>query len=305
MLRQARRLCKPPARPGAGCCYNPATQEQSVRMPLSSSDAGRLVLASALCALLAGCASARDPRDPLEPLNRGVYQVNEALDKALLKPVARGYKAAVPPPVRGGVTNFFGNFNDVTTAINDALQGKLRDAATDVGRIAVNSTIGILGVFDVATRLGLEKHDEDFGQTFGVWGVRDGPYLVLPLLGPSTFRDTVGLGAQYFTDPEFFLFTHGPESYVVFGIRAVNVRASLLDAERILDAAAIDKYAFLRDAYLQRRRNLIHDGNPPPEPGSVKTAPHRKTLKEMEMEEDLDNGGGAPPEPGSPVNQQQ
>jgi phospholipid-binding lipoprotein MlaA len=223
------------------------------------------------------------------------------VDKAVLKPVARGYKAAVPPPVRSGVTNFFGNFNDVTTAVNDLLQWKLRDAFSDVGRIAINSTIGILGAFDVATPLGLQKHNEDFGQTFAVWGVKDGPYLVLPFLGPSNFRDTVGLGIQYFVDPEFFLVTHTPENYVVLGIRAVNLRANLLDAERILDVAAIDRYAFLREAYIQRRRSLIYDGNPPEEPGAVKTTPHRKTLKELEMEDELDDGTVAPPAPGSPT----
>jgi phospholipid-binding lipoprotein MlaA len=247
-----------------------------------------------LSALLAGCATSHDPRDPLEPVNRGVYQFNEAVDKAVLKPVAKGYKAVVPPPVRNGVTNVFGTFTDVTTALNNLLQGKLGDAASDVGRIAVNTTIGILGVFDVATRLGLRKHHEDFGQTLGKWGVSDGPYLVLPLLGPSDFRDTVGLGLAYFTDPEFWLVTHSPETYIVFGARVVNVRANLLDAERIFDAAAIDKYAFLRDAYLQRRRTLIYDGNPP---SNGQDTPRRKTLKEMEEELDAEDPATPPPSP--------
>ena len=243
-----------------------------------------------LSVLLAGCATAHDPRDPLEPVNRGVYQFNEAVDKAVLKPVAKGYKAVVPPPMRRGITNVFGNFADVTTAINSLLQGKLADAASDVGRIAVNSTVGILGVFDVASRIGLPKHYEDFGQTLGKWGMSDGPYLVLPLLGPSDFRDTVGLGLAYFTDPEFWLVTHSPETYIVFGTRVVNVRANLLESERIFDAAAIDKYAFLRDAYLQRRRTMIYDGNPAP---NGRDTPRRKTLKEME--EELDGADPAPP----------
>lgn len=246
---------------------------------------------------LAGCATAHDPRDPLEPVNRGIYQFNEAVDKAVLKPVAKGYKAVVPPPVRSGVTNVFGNFTDVTTAINNLLQGKLADAVSDVGRIAVNSTVGIFGVFDVASRIGLNKHYEDFGQTLGKWGIADGPYVVLPLLGPSDFRDTVGLGLAYFTDPEFWLVTHSPETYIVFGVRVVNLRANLLDAERIFDAAAIDKYAFLRDAYLQRRRMLIYDGNPPP---NGQDTPRRKTFKEMEDE--LDDA--APAAPSAPSKQQ-
>jgi len=238
-----------------------------------------------ISAALTACASAHDPRDPLEPFNRGVYQFNETVDKAVLKPVAKGYKAVVPPPLQTGVTNFFGNFSDVTTAINDLLQGKIRAAASDVGRIAVNSTVGILGVFDVASRVGLERHNEDFGQTLGVWGVAPGPYLVLPFLGPSDFRDTVGLAAELYTDPEFYLFTHSPGNWIVLGTRVVNLRANLLDSERIFDAAAMDKYAFLRDAYLQRRRSLIYDGNPPAS-GAPGESPRRKTLKEMEEELD-------------------
>jgi phospholipid-binding lipoprotein MlaA len=237
---------------------------------------------------LAACASAHDPRDPLEPLNRGVYQFNETLDKVVLKPVAKGYQAVLPPPVRNGVTNVFGNFRDVTTAINDLLQGKISDAASDVGRIAVNSTVGILGVFDVASRVGLQKHNEDFGQTLGRWGVADGPYLVLPLLGPSNFRDTVGWAGDYFTDPEFYLVSQSPETWIVFGTRVINVRTNLLETERIFDVAAIDKYAFLRDAYLQRRRSMIYDGNPPSSGTEHSDAPRRKTLKEMEQELDAE-----------------
>jgi phospholipid-binding lipoprotein MlaA len=245
------------------------------------SRASRSMALLLVCAALTACASAHDPRDPLEPFNRGVYKFNETVDKAVLKPVAKGYKAVMPPPLQAGVTNFFGNFSDVTTAINNLLQGKVRAALSDVGRVAVNSTVGILGIFDVASNVGLERHNEDFGQTLGVWGVAPGPYLVLPLLGPSDFRDTVGLVAAYYTDPEFYLFTHSPENWIVFGTRVINLRANLLDSERIFDAAAMDKYAFLRDAYLQRRRSLIYDGNPPAE--GPTQGPRRKTLKEMEQ----------------------
>lgn len=250
--------------------------------------AWRSMALALLSASLAACASTHDPRDPLEPLNRGVYQFNEALDKVVIKPVAKGYKAVMPPPLRNGVTNVFSNFRDVTTAINDLLQGKISAAASDVGRIAVNSTVGILGVFDVATRLGLQKHSEDFGQTLGVWGVGDGPYLVLPLLGPSNFRDTVGWAGDYFTDPEFYLFSHSPETWMVFGTRVINVRANLLQTEQIFDTAAMDKYAFLRDAYLQRRRSMIYDGNPPSSGSEHSSTPRRKTLKEMEQELDAE-----------------
>ncbi len=234
---------------------------------------------------LSGCATGRDPRDPLEPFNRNVYKFNDAVDRAVLKPVAKGYTAVVPAPVRGGVGNFFGNFRDVTNAVNDLLQAKFGAAASDVGRVVINTTVGLLGVFDVASRLGLEKHNEDFGQTLGVWGVKPGAYLVLPILGPSTVRDTVGLVGDYFTDPEFYLFTHSPESFEVGAVRIIQVRSELLDSEKIFDAAAIDRYAFLRDAYLQRRRSLIFDGRAP----SGTDGPPHKTLKQLEDELDIDD----------------
>jgi phospholipid-binding lipoprotein MlaA len=252
-----------------------------------------------LAVALTGCATARNPRDPLEPLNRSIYRFNEAVDKAVLKPVAKGYRAVVPTPVRGGVTNVFGNFRDVTSAVNNLLQLKVPRAASDVGRIAVNSTVGILGVFDVASRIGLEKHDEDFGQTLGHWGIVDGPFLMLPFLGPSNFRDSVGLVGDYFTDPEFYLFNHAPESYIVFGTRVVNLRANLLELEGVLDQAALDRYSFLRDAYLQRRRNQVYDGNPPEARGED-AGPRRKTLKEMEEELGLDEPSGETEAPSAP-----
>jgi phospholipid-binding lipoprotein MlaA len=241
-----------------------------------------------LSTTLTACATPHDPRDPLEPMNRGVYALNEGLDKVLLKPVAKGYKAVVPSPLRSGVTNLFGNFQDVTTAINGVLQGNLSTAASDFGRIAINSTVGFFGVFDVATRLGLQKHRKDFGQTLGKWGVQTGPYLVLPLLGPSTFRDAVGWVGDYFTDPEFYLVTQSPETWIVFGTRIINVRANLLDTERVLDLAAIDKYAFLRDAFLQRRESMLFDIDATFINVGPKSAPHRKTLEEMELELDLE-----------------
>jgi phospholipid-binding lipoprotein MlaA len=241
-----------------------------------------------LAVLSSGCATGHDPRDPLEQANRSVYQFNEHVDRVVLKPAATFYNTVTPPPVRGGVTNFFGNFRDVTTFINDLLQAKLKNAASDAGRVLVNSTVGIFGVFDVASRIGLNKHTEDFGQTLAVWGAADGPYLVLPILGPSTTRDAIGLLGDYATDPQFYLFTEPPGSGIAVTMRIVSVRADLQESEQIFNAAAIDRYAFLRDAYLQRRHNLINDGRAPAgnEEG---TAPRRKTLKEMEDELDADD----------------
>ncbi|MEK6593813.1 MAG: VacJ family lipoprotein [Pseudomonadota bacterium] len=214
--------------------------------------------------MLGGCASTGNPRDPIEPFNRGVYQFNDALDKALLKPAAEAYRGVLPQFVRTGVSNFFSNINDVIVALNNLLQGKLIDAVSDVGRIVVNSTAGLLGVLDVATELGLEKHDEDFGQTLGYWGMGDGPYLVLPLLGPKNLRDTVGLIVDYKTDPITYI-DPTRDRNIVQGVRIINRRSELLETSKILEAAALDPYEFVRDAYLQRRRNLVHDGSPPPE----------------------------------------
>jgi phospholipid-binding lipoprotein MlaA len=210
-----------------------------------------------------------------------------------VKPVAKGYVKVVPPPIRMGVTNFFGNFRDVTTATNGLLQGKFKQAASDVGRVGFNTTMGLLGIFEVASRLGFPKHDEDFGQTLGYWGVKDGPYLVLPFLGPSNLRDAVGLIPDfYLTDPQFYVFNTGPESWIALGVRYVNTRANLLEAEKVFREAAFDEYSFLRDAYLQRRRNLIFDSSLPE--GETPRGPKRKTLKEMEEELELDSPPAAP-----------
>jgi phospholipid-binding lipoprotein MlaA len=219
-----------------------------------------------LALLIGGCASAGNPRDPIEPVNRAVYQFNDALDTALLKPLAQVYEAVLPQFVRTGVTNFFENIYDVRNALNDLLQGKIVNAATDVGRIGINTTIGIGGLFDVATEIGLEHHKEDFGQTLGWWGIPDGAYLQLPFFGPSTVRDTVGLYVDVKTDPVWYIWRdHIPTRNSLWGLYIVNTRANLLDSTKILQEAALDEYEFQRDAYLQRRRNLVYDGNPPPE----------------------------------------
>ena len=224
------------------------------------------LLLPALAVLLVGCASApnSDPRDPFEGFNRGVYKFNEGFDKAVAKPVATAYKNVLPGAVRNGVRNFFSNIGDVFIGVNNMLQGKPREAFSDWGRFVFNTTFGFLGLADWATPMGLEKHDEDFGQTLGRWGVGSGPYIVLPFLGPSDGRDTVGTAFDMYTDP---VSNHTPvdERNSAIALRLVSRRADLLGASRLLEQAALDPYAFLRDAYLQRRRSLVYDGRPPRE----------------------------------------
>ena len=223
------------------------------------------VLCGALSlSLLGGCATTGNPRDPLEPLNRAVYTFNDGVDALLVKPAAEFYRFIVPEFARTGVSNFFSNINDVIVAVNNLLQGKVAHAASDVGRILVNSTVGVLGLFDVATGLGMEKHHEDFGQTLGYWGIGDGPYLVLPLLGPSNVRDAVGWYGDAYIWPISYI-DDDHTRYAVIAFRFVTVRADLLEASRILETAALDPYEFVRDAYLQRRRNQVYDGKPPPD----------------------------------------
>ena len=238
---------------------------------------------AAALVLLGGCATTGDPRDPFEPMNRAVYKFNDELDKAVTRPLAEAYRHFVPPVVRTGVGNFFSNVNDVLIALNNALQGKVPEAINDLGRVAVNTTFGILGFRDVATELGVPKNDEDFGQTLGRWGFRDGPYLVLPILGPSSLRDTFGWAGDIYTHPLGYVDNIGVRNSLI-GLRFVTVRADLLEASNILETAALDPYEFVRDAYLQRRRNLVYDGNPPEEKG---------------LDFKPDAKPGAKPEPGS------
>jgi phospholipid-binding lipoprotein MlaA len=238
----------------------------------------RIVAALAAAAILAGCATQRapSPRDPLEPANRAVFEFNDAADKAVFKPVAQGYRAVLPDVVRAGVRNFFSNLRDPWIAVNQLLQGKVELALSDTWRFIVNSTFGIGGIFDIAADMRLPKHNEDFGQTLGVWGLDTGPYLVIPFWGPSSVRDGVGLIADAYTYlpwwiPQWLDFEHRVAwQNSLTALDYVNIRANLLDATNILEEAALDRYAFVRDAYFQRRRNLVYDGNPPPEPGADK-----------------------------------
>lgn len=228
----------------------------------------KALLAVALLALASGCAStggAPPPKDPWERFNRGTHEFNEGLDRLVLKPAAQSYVEGVPGFAQEGISNFFANVSDVGTGLNNLLQGKFGDGASDLARFAVNTVVGIGGLWDVATPMGLEKHDEDFGQTLGRWGVPSGPYLVLPVFGPSTLRDA----PARFVDPSLYYNGEIGDAAVRGGVAAVNllnVRAGLLKAERILDEAALDRYTFTRDAWLQRRRHHVYDGRPPRDP---------------------------------------
>lgn len=208
--------------------------------------------------------------DPLEGFNRAMYTFNDKFDRYLLKPVAKGYRAITPKPVRKSVSNFFSNLHEPMVMLNNLLQGKLGQAASDLGRLLVNSTGGIVGLFDVATKMGLEKHNEDFGQTLAVWGVGDGPYLVLPFFGPSNMRDGPALVVDWETYPPNHLEDSGTRDKM-YVVEVIDKRAQLLDASDILEqAAGQDPYLFVREASRQSRRNQIYDGNPPqaaPPPG--------------------------------------
>jgi phospholipid-binding lipoprotein MlaA len=224
----------------------------------------RLLALVILCLLMAGCATTRDNPDPWEGLNRKTYAFNDALDRAVMKPVAQGYQRVTPAFVQEGVNNFFDNIEDVGTSLNNFLQGKPKQGLSDAGRFLANTVLGVFGLWDVATPMGLEKHYEDFGQTLGVWGVQSGPYLVLPFLGPSTARDA----PAKVVDPAWYYKDYvDPERlyWGLWGLDKVRTRANLLKAETVLEEAALDKYTFIRDAWLQRRRSQVYDGNPPRE----------------------------------------
>lgn len=221
-------------------------------------------VAVAALALFSGCASTSgNPKDPYEGFNRAMFSVNEGIDTVLAKPLAKGYDAAVPLPVKAGVGNFFGNVGDLWIGVNSGLQGKGSDAGNDFARLFINSTVGIFGLFDVASEIGFEKHDEDFGQTLARWGVNDGGYLFWPIIGSRTVRDTGGFAVDAYADPVRWGIDNVPVRNSAYFVRFVDVRASLLPADKVVEEAALDKYAYIRDAYLQRRRSQIFDGNPP------------------------------------------
>jgi len=233
--------------------------------------AGGLVLA-AVAAGLAGCTTIQQARggpgqklDPWENFNRKVFAFNEGLDTHLLKPVATAYVNVVPQPVRISVGNFFGNIRDAWSGVNNLLQGKFQKAADDMTRVGTNTLFGMFGAIDVATEMGLDHQYEDFGQTLGRWGFGAGAYLVIPVLGPSTVRDAAALPLDVSASPAW-LINDGSTKLGIATLSLVNTRASLLGATNVIDEISLDKYTFVRDAYLQRRRSLVFDGDVPEQP---------------------------------------
>ena len=210
--------------------------------------------------LLSSCSTTGSSKnDPLEPMNRAIFGFNEIVDDNILEPVAETYKYITPDPVETGVSNFFSNVGEVSTIANDVFQFKFKQAGYDFLRFSINTTVGVLGIFDVASSMGLEKNKEDFGQTLGYWGIPQGPYLVLPFFGSSTFRDAPGLYADRQISPVEQL--HNKEELAVDTLSIVNTRARLLRATKILDTAAKDKYIFIRESYLQKRESMVNDGD--------------------------------------------
>lgn len=221
---------------------------------------------SCLAIFLGGCASTQyveSERDPWQGWNRTVYGFNDTMDRAILKPAAQGYKAIAPDFVELGVRNFFSNLDDVSVAVNNLLQGKVSNSFSDVGRIVINSTIGVLGLFDVASGMGFRKHDEDFGQTLGAWGMSSGPYIVWPFFGPSTLRDTPSIPVdRILLNPLTYVELKLGERIAVVALDTVSLRAELLSLEETVDEISTDRYTFIREAYLDRRDFLVHDGSP-------------------------------------------
>ncbi|HAE99730.1 MAG TPA: ABC transporter [Methylophilaceae bacterium] len=227
----------------------------------------RILLSALLVLLVSGCATTSN-KDPLEGINRGIYKFNDVTDRAIIKPVATAYKSVTPSPVRKGVNNFFNNLQTLTTVINDLLQFKFTHAFTDAGRFVINSTFGIAGFIDVASMDNIERHQEDFGQTLGYWGVGNGPYLVLPILGSSTLRDTTGLVFDNLTS-DVIAYAHRKGEVKLHNqlrvAQTIDKRVMLLDASDIADNASLDPYAFTRDGYLQLRASQVQDGLVPVE----------------------------------------
>ncbi|MFP3569238.1 VacJ family lipoprotein [Paraburkholderia sp. SIMBA_030] len=247
-------------------------------------------------ATLAGCTTVQTPTkgDPLEGLNRTIFTVNDKLDQYALKPVAKGYVRVTPQPVRDSVTNFFSNIGDVYIAANNLLQLKITDGVEDIMRIVINTVFGVGGLFDVATLAKLPKHDNDLGLTLGHYGVPAGPYLVLPLFGPSTVRDAVGSIGNYYVNPLSYIDPPGL-SWALYGLNVINTRANLLNASDVLEGAALDKYSFVRNAYLQRRQYLLSDGK------QAQALPNYGEEAPLPKYEDVEGGAAAAGTQGAPA----
>ncbi|HYD80359.1 MAG TPA: VacJ family lipoprotein [Paucimonas sp.] len=213
---------------------------------------------------LAGCAATpRNPQDPLEGFNRAMLTFNDKVDQVALKPAAEVYQSMLPSFVQSGVGNFFGNIADIPTLANQILQGKINESLSDFMRIAVNTTLGLGGLLDIASEANLPKHSEDFGQTLGRWGMAPGPYIVLPIFGPSTIRDTAALPVDLKADPWSHVYSTRTRN-IGSVVRAIDQRSVALDASNLVEEAALDRYEFVRDAYLQRRESRVYDGEAPP-----------------------------------------
>lgn len=243
-----------------------------------------LVLSLSLLSACASVPGGPTEGDPFESYNRAMFSFNDGLDEYILKPVAEGYDAVLPRPIKTGVSNFFSNLGDIFVILNDLLQFKFTQAIEDTSRFIFNSTIGLYGIFDVATPMGLHKHNEDFGQTLATWGVADGPYIVLPFLGPRTARGTAGLVIDSSYDPVYDI-TDDEARYGTILLRTIDTRYKLLKVSRVVEQAAIDKYSFVRDAYLQNRKNLVYDGNPPEEENNLLP---ESTPEDLELEKSLE-----------------
>ena len=225
----------------------------------------RPLIAALFAATLAGCTAAPSRVDPFEPLNRASYQFNDAVDTAFVKPAVQAYVDVVPLPIRTGVSNFYNNIDDLFSAFNGLLQGKPDKFGNDMGRVILNTGFGLGGIFDLASEMGIERGNEDFGQTFGVWGAAQGPYLFIPFLGPTTVRDGTGLLVRLSVGPIGYI-RDVPVRNSLYVLNAVDLRAQVLGTGALVETAALDRYLFIRNAYLQRRRFLVYDGKPPPEP---------------------------------------
>ena len=242
--------------------------------------------------IVPGCATTqepKDPRDPWEGFNRTMFQFNEVVDKAVVRPLAVGYTRVTPEPVRTGVGNFFSNLGDVTNLFNNLLQFKFDGAANDLGRLMFNTTIGVFGLVDVASHMDLHKNNEDFGQTLGYWGVPSGPYVVLPFLGPSTVRDAPAWYVDLLTNPLYY-HDHAGQRNAAAGLMIIDTRAGFLTTERILDEIAADRYIALREFYLDRREYLIHNGEPAGQDRGADLFDELEAMEAMDAEE----AGAAP-----------
>ncbi len=215
--------------------------------------------------MLTGCATAQNDYDPLEPMNRKIDAFNTAVDEAVLRPVAKGYTKAVPQGGRSAITNFFNNLKEPNTIVNDVLQGKLGQGLADTTRFLINSTLGVAGLFDVAKHMGLERHQEDFGQTLAVWGVGQGAYIVYPFLGPNSVRNTPGTIMGYALDGAtyFYMVMNPPAVIAATALKYINDRANIEDFVKMRDEMALDAYVFVREGWRQSRLYSIYDGHPP------------------------------------------